>query len=269
MPAWQIPQAQSAGDRGMIDLHCHLLPAVDDGPATMEQAVAMACAACDAGIQKAVLTPHLHLGRYENNLASIRKAANIFSAELKRRKIPLQISFAAEVRICPEITELVENGTAPFVGELEGRKILLLEFPHSHIPAGSDKMVEWLLGHGVRPMIAHPERNKDVIRRFDKILPFVEMGCLLQVTAGSVAGRFGPAAQQRANDLLERGFVHVLASDAHNLGARGPELEMGRDAAERIIGIEASWALVRNAPHEISKSRFSENDLDTAVEDVR
>ncbi|MGZ5165376.1 MAG: tyrosine-protein phosphatase [Burkholderiales bacterium] len=259
---------QSAGDRGMIDLHCHLLPAVDDGPDTMEQAVAMACAAYDAGIQKAVVTPHLHLGRYENNLASIRKAANTFSAELKRRKIPLRISFAAEVRICPEITDLVENGTAPFVGELEGRKILLLEFPHSHIPAGSDKMVEWLLVHDVRPMIAHPERNKDVIRKFDKILPFVEMGCLMQVTAGSVAGRFGPAARQRANDLLEHGFVHVLASDAHNLDARRPELETGRVAAERIIGVEASWALVRDTPHALTRSRFSELDRDSAVEDV-
>jgi protein-tyrosine phosphatase len=264
----QTPQLESAGDRGMIDLHCHLLPAVDDGPETMEQAVAMARAAHDAGIQKAIVTPHLHLGRYENDLDSIRMAAHAFSAELKRRRIPLQISYAAEVRICPELTELVENGTAPYVGELEGKKILLLEFPHSHIPTGSDKMIEWLLGHGVRPMIAHPERNKDVIRKFDKILPFVEMGCLIQVTAGSVAGRFGPAARQRANDLLEHGFVHVLASDAHNLDVRRPELEMGRVAAERIIGVHASWALVRDTPHAISRSRFLDVDLDRAVEDV-
>ncbi|MEN3352801.1 MAG: protein-tyrosine phosphatase [Betaproteobacteria bacterium] len=259
---------ESSRSHGMIDLHCHLLPAIDDGPATMDEALAMALAAHDAGIQKAILTPHLHLGRYENNLNSIGAAAHAFSAELKRREIPLEISYAAEVRICPELTELVENGAAPFVGELEGKKILLLEFPHSHIPTGSDKMVAWLLMHDVRPMIAHPERNKDVIRKFDKILPFVEMGCLLQVTAGSLAGRFGLPALQCAQALLERGLVQVLASDAHNLDVRRPELEMGRIAAERIIGVTASWALVCDTPHIISRSRFSEVGLDWPVEDM-
>ena len=124
-------------------------------------------------------------------------------------------------------------------------------------------MIEWLLLHNVRPMIAHPERNKDVIRKFDKILPFVEMGCLLQVTAGSVAGRFGPAVLQRANQLLERGFVQVLASDAHNLQVRRPELEPGRAAAERIVGAAASWALVRDIPLAISAKRFSDADRES------
>jgi protein-tyrosine phosphatase len=246
----------------MIDLHCHLLPAVDDGPESMEESVAMARAAHEAGIRKAIVTPHLHLGRYENDLDSIRSAAQGFLAELKRRNIPLDIGYAAEVRICPELTGLVENAAVPFLGELDGKNILLLEFPHSHIPAGSENMIEWLLSHDVRPMIAHPERNKDVLRKFDKILPFVEMGCLLQVTAGSVAGRFGPAVLQRANQLLERGFVHVLASDAHNLHVRRPELEPGRAAAERIIGAAASWALVRDTPLAISSKSFSDADRD-------
>ena len=145
---------------------------------------------------------------------------------------------------------------------------MLLEFPHSHIPTGSDRMVAWLLAHDVRPMIAHPERNKEVIRKFEKILPFVELGCLLQVTAGSVAGRFGPLALQRATELLEHGFVHVLASDAHNLDVRYPELETGRAAAERIVGSAASWRLVRDTPHEISRSRFADIDCDAVAQDL-
>ena len=247
----------------MIDLHCHLLPAVDDGPESMEESVAMARAAYQAGIRKAVLTPHLHLGRYENDVDSIRKAARGFRAELKRRGIPLEIGYAAEIRICPELTEMVENASVPYLGELDGKNIVLLEFPHSHIPVGSENMIEWLLLHDVRPMIAHPERNKDVIRKFDKILPFVEMGCLLQVTAGSVAGRFGPVVLQRANQLLERGFVQVLASDAHNLQVRRPELEPGRAAAERIIGAAASWSLIRDTPLAISATRFSAADRES------
>jgi protein-tyrosine phosphatase len=240
----------------MIDLHCHLLPGIDDGPDSIEEAVAMARAACKAGIRQAVVTPHIHLGRYENDLHSIQAASLAFSAELERLNIPLQVSYAAEIRICPELTDLVESGLVPFLGDLEGKKIMLLEFPHSHIPVGSEKMVAWLLTHGVRPMIAHPERNKDVIRKLDKVVPFVEMGCLLQVTAGSLDGRFGPAALQRAQELLQRGWVHVLASDAHNLHVRKPELEPGRAAAERIIGSAASWALVRDTPLAISNGRF-------------
>jgi protein-tyrosine phosphatase len=260
---------QSAGDQtrqaarnDMVDLHCHLLPSIDDGPKSMAEALEMARCAWAGGIRKAVLTPHLHIGRYENDLASIAAATRVFAAELQRQDIALEIAFAAEIRICPELTALVATEIAPFVGELGGMKIVLLEFPHSHIPVGSDKMVDWLLAHNVRPMIAHPERNKDVMRKIDKIRPFVEMGCLMQVTAGSVAGRFGPVAQQRARDLLERGFVHVLASDAHNLSVRRPELEEGRAAAQGIVGEAASWALVRETPLAITAGRFDKVSAD-------
>ena len=240
----------------MLDLHCHLLPGIDDGPECMAEAIEMARIACVEGIQQAVLTPHLHIGRYDNDIDSIERAGQVFAAELRRCEVPLQVTYAAEVRICPELMGLVESCRAPFLGELRGKKVLLLEFPHSHIPVGSEKMIAWLLTHDVLPMIAHPERNKDVMRKLEKIFPFVEMGCMLQVTAGSVAGRFGPAVLKTARTLLERGFVHVLASDAHNLGVRKPELESGRAAAERIVGAAASWALVRDMPFAISGSRF-------------
>ncbi len=240
----------------MIDLHCHLLPGIDDGPETLEEAVAMARAACKNGVTKAVVTPHIHPGRYQNDLNSIRAAATAFADELKRQGIPLELGYAAEVRIGPEIMDLVQSGAMPYLGELDGYHILLLEFPHGHIPLGSDKMVAWLLSHHVRPMIAHPERNKDVIRSLDKIVPFVEMGCFLQVTAGAVAGAFGAPALQRARQMLERGWVTILASDAHNLDPRPPALEPGRAAAEKLIGPEAAWAMVRDIPSSISERQF-------------
>ena len=115
----------------------------------------------------------------------------------------------------------------------------------------SDKLVSWLLKQGIRSMIAHPERNKDILRSIDKLLPFVRMGCLLQITAGAVAGSFGEPARARAADLLARGWVTVLASDAHNMEARPPELEPGRAAAAKIVGEEESWNLVRHRPAEI------------------
>jgi len=243
----------------MIDLHCHLLPGIDDGAQSLEDAVAMARVAHGRGIEKAVLTPHIFPGRFENTAQVIQQATQRFAEELARRNIPLELGWAAEVHIGPEVMSLVEDGEMPYLGTLDGFKIMLLELPDSHILPGTDKLVSWLLSKKVRPMIAHPERNKDVIRNCEKIRPFVNMGCLLQVTAGSAAGVFGPAVLKTTQQLLERGWVSILASDAHNLGPRKPDLEPGRAAAESIIGRDASWALVLDTPLAISASQFAEN----------
>lgn len=135
----------------------------------------------------------------------------------------------------------------------------MLEFPYGSILPGSDKLIEWLLDQNICPLIAHPERNKDVICNLEKIVPFVAVGCLLQVTAGSVADGFGEIAKQRAEELLREGWVYVLASDAHNLGPRIPDLGPGRLAAEKIIGEEESCCLVWDNPWSIVKNLFEGN----------
>ena len=193
----------------------------------------------------------MHPGRYENHAASIRSAAQAFQRALDAEGIALQIKAAAEVRLDHEILSWVAEEQIPYIGHWRGERVMLLEFPHSHVPVGADKLVAWLLKQQIRPMIAHPERNKDILRSVDKLVPFVQMGCLLQVTAGAAAGAFGEYARVRAADLLARGWVTVLASDAHNMEARPPELEPGRAAAALIVGEEESWRLVRDRPAEI------------------
>ena len=232
----------------MIDLHCHLLPGIDDGPEDLATALRLARHAAAAGIHTAVVTPHMHSGRYENRAADIRAAAQVFQRALDAEGIALEIASAAEVRLDHEILSWVGAGHIPYLGHWQGERVMLLEFPHSHVPVGADKLVAWLLQQGIRPMIAHPERNKDIMRSIDKLLPFIRLGCLLQVTAGSVAGSFGQFARARAADLLERGWVTVLASDAHNIETRPPELEPGRLAAALIVGEQESWNLVRHRP---------------------
>ena len=241
----------------MIDLHSHLLPGLDDGARTLDEALGLARIAVADGISRSVLTPHIHPGRYDNDLRSIREAFDQLEGALERHRIPLEIGMAAEVRISMEMLTLIDQGRIPFLGVEGDFSILLLEFPHSHILPGTEKMVSVLLERGIRPMIAHPERNKDVIRRLDKIEPFVRAGCMLQVTAGSVAGDFGPLARQRAIEMLERGWVEVLASHAHNAEFRPPRLEPGRAAAARVVGEAASWRLVRERPAELSRSLFA------------
>lgn len=240
----------------MIDLHCHLLPGIDDGAGNMADALSMARMAVDNGIECAVLTPHIHLGRFDNTKKSILAAFKIFKLALKREAIPLRIGMAAEVRLAPELMPQILQGDLPYLGRWEGLNVLLLEMPHSHIPAGTDQFIRWLYKQNIIAMIAHPERNKDIIRDFKNIKPLLKTGCLFQVTAGAVEGRFGEQAMHRAEELLAQGVVTVLASDAHHISRRPPALEPGRRAAERIIGESASWDLVNTRPKIIAAHHF-------------
>ena len=242
----------------MIDIHCHLLPGIDDGPETLEQALALARIAWDNGITHSVLTPHIHPGRYENSARLINESYKAFQQALIEENIPLKLGFAAEVRLSPEVLSLVQQDEIPYYGEVDGYKILLLELPHSHVPPGSDNLVRWLMERKIRPLIAHPERNKGIMRNITHIQPFIELGCWFQLTAGSVAGSFGDNAQQVAHQLLKMGCVTLLASDAHNAKFRPPRLDHGRDAAAAIIGVDKAQELVMDNPWAIVSSQFNE-----------
>jgi len=232
----------------MIDIHCHLLPGIDDGPETLEEALEMARIAVANGIEEACITPHMHPGRWDNDLAKIAAALESYRAALAEARIPLMVGFAAEVRFDYEILPLIEAGRVPFLGSLEGYKVMLLEFPHSHMPVGADKFVTWLLARNIRPLIAHPERNKDLMRNPAWIEPFVQVGCLLQLTADSVVGNFGELCALRAREFLERGWVSVLASDAHDTVARPPRIAPGRNAAALIVGEEEVMRMAHGTP---------------------
>ena len=235
----------------MIDLHCHLLPGIDDGPETLDEALEMARIAVANGITESHVTPHLQPGRWENDRARIEAAVAQYRAALATAGIALEVGFAAEVRLDYDILPLIEEGRVPFLGALEGYKVMLLEFPHSHVPVGADKFVAWLLARNIRPMIAHPERNKDLMRDPSRLQPFVEQGCLLQVTADAVSGEFGELCALRAREFLERGWVTVLASDAHDTTDRPPRIAPGRDAAAKIVGDEEAQRLTRGTPLQI------------------
>jgi protein-tyrosine phosphatase len=240
----------------MIDLHCHLLPGIDDGAEDLEMALAMARMAVDDGITHAVLTPHLHEGRWDNRGAAVEACCSDFRSALAVEGIALKVGFAAEVRIGAEVLSWVASGEIPFLGEWEDEKVLLLEMPHGQIPPGAEKLTTWLRSNGIRPMIAHPERNKFVLRDLEAIRPFVDQGCLLQLTAGSVAGQFGEPARERSVEMLARGWVTVLATDAHSVEWRPPNLAAGQKAASVVVGEEESWQLVRGRPWQIAESLF-------------
>ena len=240
----------------MIDIHCHLLPGIDDGARDLNEALAIARAAYENGIRFSIVTPHIHPGRYENSAQTISGSLSRFKVALSKAGIPLKVGMAAEVRLSPEILPMIERDQIPFLGQLDGYRIMLLEFPHSHIPPGADRLVEKLLAMKVRPVIAHPERNKDVMRKYSKIEPFIEMGCFLQLTASAVAGRFGKKSHKSALQLLGSDAFMMLATDAHDLKGRYPELREGYEAAVELVGRDYARKLVVDNPMAVVRSQF-------------
>ncbi len=232
----------------MIDLHSHLLPGIDDGARSLDDALQLARVAVADGITHITCTPHIHPGRYDNSLRSIQPVFERFAEALQAADIPLSVAMAAEVRLSAEVLSLVAQSQLPFLGTWQGQQVMLLELPHSHIPPGSDKLVSWLLQRNILPMIAHPERNKEIMRDLNAIAPFVELGCLFQVTAMSVAGQFGALSLERALQMLDNDWVTVLATDAHNLQHRPPRLSEGYAAAKAHVGAAAADQLVWDNP---------------------
>jgi protein-tyrosine phosphatase len=241
----------------MIDLHCHLLAGVDDGPTTLQESVELCRIAVADGINHAVVTPHLHPGRWENTRGSIARHCDRLQERLVGLGIPLRLGFAAEVRLTDQLIRQIENDEIPFYGEVDGFQIMLLEFPHSQLIPGSDQLVRWLLEHKIRPLIAHPERNRQVLRDVAQLEVFVEAGCWLQLTAGSIIGNFGERARAVALYLLQTGAVTVLASDGHNTRARPPVMRQAFDEISEHHGREMALRLMLDNPAAIVAAQFA------------
>ncbi len=158
----------------MIDLHSHILAAIDDGASNLTDAIDMIKQASNSGVTKILATPHINSGTFDNDILSINNAFVKLTKKLDDTKIPISIAYSAEVRISPEIMLLVKNNKLPFMGKWQEMNVLLLEFSHSHIPPGSEKLIEWLIKKNIKPMIAHPERNRDLWKFPELLKPLSE-----------------------------------------------------------------------------------------------
>jgi len=232
----------------MIDLHCHLLPGIDDGPATLAEAVELARMAVQDGITDSVVTPHIHPGRYDNQRSKIEVYLKAYRRALAQEDIGLRVHMGAEVRVSMESLHLLQSQQVPFLGEDRGWQVLLLELPHNGVPVGSLPLVEKLLSLHIRPMLAHPERNKVFMDDPRRLEPFLACGCWLQVTAGAVTGDFGKKAQRVAWQLLDEDSVRVVASDAHNAGARPPILSRAHALVSQRWGQDLADDLMLHRP---------------------
>lgn len=240
----------------MIDLHCHILPGIDDGAQTIEDSIELINAAVADGITRIICTPHIQLGRFDNTIDTITTAFEELQEHTIKNDIDVELAFAAEVRICPEIMLLVKQKRLPFIGKWLQKDVLLLELPHSHIPAGTEQLINWLNKNNIIPMIAHPERNRDIIADITRLSRIPTSSCLYQITASSICGDFGDIPQRISEQLLLEDKVTIVASDSHNIKRRPPKLNQAKNIVEKLVGAEKADMLFYHTPKLISDSKF-------------
>jgi protein-tyrosine phosphatase len=234
----------------VIDIHSHIMPDIDDGARSVEEAVEMARIAAEDGIEYMVSTPHMFNGLSGNpeppeileRVARLNEAINDPDG--------LKILPGNEVHVSHDIADHARNNR---VMKINQRNYMLVEFPQLTVPIGADELFYKLLLQGVRPILVHPERNGQIQASPSIVGRFVERGVFIQVTAMSVTGEFGPAAKATADTLLRHNCVHFLATDTHRTKSRPPILSRGRDAAALVIGPQNARALVEENPLAVIK----------------
>lgn len=216
-----------------VDIHCHMLPGLDDGAVNLGVSLAMAEMAVDDGVRTVVVTPH-QLGSYSQNRGeTIRAYAARFQRELTQRGIPLRVLPGADVRIEPDMISGLRSGEVVSLADL-GRHVLL-ELPHElYVPL--EGLLRGLEAAGVVGVLSHPERNQGILREPRVVEQLVDAGCLMQVTAGSLVGSFGPEIQAFAEWLVQEGLVHFLATDAHGINSRRPIMSRAYYRAVELVG---------------------------------
>lgn len=197
----------------MIDLHSHILPGIDDGATTIEEAIEMARLAVQDGIQLLAVTPHHNNGKYSNESYSVKLAMDSLNNELIRHDIPLKLLAGQEIRINDLFWEEWEAGN---LLTLNDSRYMLIELPSQHVPTSIWDVIHELKLKGIMPIIAHPERNSDIANGVDTLQELIEAGALSQVTSHSLNGLFGPRIRKVALEMCRRNLVHIIASDAHN-----------------------------------------------------
>ncbi len=233
----------------LVDIHCHVLPGIDDGPANLDEAIAMCRVAWDDGVRRIVATCHQG-GRYQHIRADqIRAATQTFNAELKEAGLALYVHPGAEVALSPDLCQAFGAGELMTLDDQ--RKYLLLEFPRG-LSLDFREFVTELLQLGVTPILAHPERYPDLRDESGALESFIRLGCLTQVNGSSLCGGLGRTVRYCVKRWIERGMVHFVASDGHSPEKRPPIVSdahsqichwAGEEVADRLCGLHAMAVL--------------------------
>jgi protein-tyrosine phosphatase len=249
----------------MIDIHCHILHGLDDGPETLQESMEMCRAAYQDGIRTIFATPHTLNGVYQNDgewiIARVKAlqrtllqaSPSSISPILMKGANALKMLPGADVHFSEKVLDNLEEGKALTLGD--GGKYLLLEFPAQGVPYRAEIALFELMTRRITPIITHPERNMEFARRPQRYGAMIHNGCLGQVTAMSLTGGFGEQIRQLAEKMLKARWIHFIASDAHSLQARAPVLSEAVRRAEKLVGKEEAHKMVHDYPQAILEGR--------------
>ncbi len=239
----------NSGGLPWIDLHCHCLPGVDDGPNTLAGALELCRMLVAQGVGQVVATPH-QLGRYEgrNSALDIRAAVARLSEELDRASILLKIQVGAEVRIDPGVATLLQRDQILSIAD--AKRYVLLELPLD-ISVNPVRLIHQLGEQGIGTVIAHAERYAAVVRQPALVIDWIAAGAVLQINADSLLGESGGAIEACAWELLRRGTVAAVASDAHDAVRRKPRIADVAQVLAGEVGATVARQLLRENPERI------------------
>lgn len=230
---------------GMIDLHSHILPGLDDGAPDIEVSIEMARIAVADGVTHMACTPHVMPGKYPNTSATILPAVSSLQAMLDARGIGLKLLSGADVHVAWDLPDRLRDRTIP---TLNGTRYFLLEPPHEILPPNLERLASRLIDAGFVPIITHPERLGWTKGHYQVIADLSAMGCPLQLTAESLLGGFGSSPKELAIRMLDDGIVSLFASDAHSATWRKPGLSVARRLVAERWGEDLAGELFLNRP---------------------
>jgi protein-tyrosine phosphatase len=226
----------------MVDLHCHILPGLDDGPAEIDESLAMAESAISDGITHVVATPHCS-SEYRFDYSRVQHLRERLQNEIGDR---LKLATGCDFHLNPENVEALRADSSRFC--INQHDYLLVEFNEISIPPSMDDTLHALQLKQIHPIITHPERNAILRRQPERLASWARLGCYIQVTAGSLTGTFGPRAQEDSLCWIGRGLVHFVASDAHNTKRRPLRLRGAYEAVSKQFGDDKARALFVENP---------------------
>ncbi|SDM56227.1 tyrosine-protein phosphatase [Sediminibacillus halophilus] len=228
----------------MIDIHCHILPGIDDGAKHMEDSLEMAREAVSQGIHTIIATPHHLNGRYNNYKTDILGYVSRLNNRLQDENIPLTVLPGQETRINGEMIDHLEQEE---LLPLNGKSYVFVELPSDHVPRYTKQLLFDLQVQGYNPVIVHPERNRELIKDPDQLYEFVKNGTLTQVTAASIVGKFGKPIQKFTQQLIEANLTHFISSDAHNTTNRGFCMQEAITEIQTTYGNSLIYYFMENA----------------------
>jgi len=236
----------------LIDLHCHLLPGIDDGTGDLEQSLEMARMSVADGVTVIACTPHIFPGVYNNTGPDICRRIDQLQSELDAAQIAVRLVSGGDVHIAPDLVSKLKSGAAL---SLNSGRYVLVELPHHILPPNVEGLFFNLLLAGYVPIVTHPERMSWIDRDYDMLIRLVRSGAWMQITAGALLGKFGSRAKEWSERMLREGMVHIIASDAHDTVRRPPLMGEAFRALRPLVGEEEAMNIVQLRPEAILNNR--------------